>query len=93
MPSKENAKPEAQAELDRRERKMQIADRALYEIGIQLQSQRMELYQANQQTDQNPTEKSWLRNEQEMRNRKIVQEVVKSQAFGNSGTSNPRGRK
>ena len=39
---------EAQSELDRREWKMQNADRALYETGSQLQSQRMELYQANQ---------------------------------------------
>ena len=40
---------EAQSELDRREWKMQSADRALHEMGIQLDSQMMmELYQANQ---------------------------------------------
>ena len=43
---------EAQSELDRREWKMQNCDRALYDTGIQLQSQRMELDQANQLTDQ-----------------------------------------
>ena len=59
---------EAQSELDRREWKMQNADRALYDTGIQLQSQRMELDQANQLTDQTQREKSWLCDELEMRN-------------------------
>ena len=37
---------------------MQTADIALYEIGMQLQTQRMELYQTNQLTDQTQREKS-----------------------------------
>ena len=52
---------------------MQNADRALDEAGIQLQSQRMELYQANQLTNQTQREKSWLCNELEMRNRAFRQ--------------------
>ena len=47
-PFKENAQLRqlsgAQSELDRREWKMQNADIALYDTGIQIQSQRMELY-------------------------------------------------
>ena len=43
---------EAPSELDRREWKMQNADIALDETGMQFQSQRMELYRANQLTDQ-----------------------------------------
>ena len=39
---------EAQSELDRQELKMRCAYRALDESGIQLQSQRMELYLPNQ---------------------------------------------
>ena len=42
---------EAQSELDRREWRMRNADIVLYENGMQLQSQRMELYQANQLID------------------------------------------
>ena len=52
-----------QSELNRREWKMQGVDRALYESSIQLQSQRMELYQANKLTDQSHREESWLCNE------------------------------
>ena len=48
---------------------MQNAHIALYETGIQLQSQRMELYQANQVSDQAQREKSWLCEELDMRNR------------------------
>ena len=43
---------EAQAELDGREWERRNADLALYETGRQLESQRMELYQANQLSDQ-----------------------------------------
>ena len=73
-PSMENVQlrqkiTEAQSELDRREWRMQGADRALYETGIQLQSQRMEFSQANQLTGQTQREKSWLCNESEMKNR------------------------
>ena len=60
---------DAQSELVRRERRIENADIALYETGMQLQSQRMELYQANQLTDQTRREKSWLCDEVEMRNR------------------------
>ena len=48
---------EAQSELDRREWKVQSAVRALHESGIQLHSQRMELHQANQLTDQSQKRK------------------------------------
>ena len=48
---------------------MQHADIALCETGMQLQCQRMELYQSNQFTDQTPMEKSWLCDELEMRSR------------------------
>ena len=57
---------QAQSELDRRERKMQNADRALCDTGKQLQSRRMELYQANQLTDRTQRVKSWLCEELEM---------------------------
>ena len=48
---------EAQSELDRGEWRKQNADIALYETDMQLQSQRMELYHANQLTDQTRREK------------------------------------
>ena len=60
---------EAQPELDRREWKMRNADPALSETGMQLQSKRTELYQANQLTDQTRRERSWVCHELEMRNR------------------------
>ena len=60
---------DVQSELDIREWKMQNADRALYETGKELQSQRVELNQANQLTDQTRGEKSWLCDEIEMRNK------------------------
>ena len=53
---------------------MQNADIALYETGIQLHSQRMERYQANQLTDQTLREKSWLCDEVEMRSRAFQEE-------------------
>ena len=59
---------DVQDELDRRKWRMQNADIALYETGIQLQSQRMELYLANQVSDQAQREKSWLCEELDMRN-------------------------
>ena len=64
---------EAQSELDRREWTMCNADVALCETGMQLQSQRMELHQANHLTDQTRREKIWLFEELEMRN-KVFQE-------------------
>ena len=48
---------------------MRNSDVALYETGMQFQSQRMELYQANQLTDQTRRKKSWLCDEMEMKNR------------------------
>ena len=49
---------DAQADLDRREWDRRNADIVLYESGMQLQSQRMELHQANQLSDQTQREKS-----------------------------------
>ena len=49
---------EAHSDLDRREWERRVAGIALYEIGRQLVSQRMELYQANQLIDQAQREKS-----------------------------------
>ena len=60
---------EALSELDRREWRMRNADFAHHETGMQLQSHKMELYQANQLTDQTRSEESWLCDELEMRNR------------------------
>ena len=59
----------AQSELDTREPRMRNADIALYETGMQLQSQRVERDQSNQLTDQTRREKSWLCDGSEMRNR------------------------
>ena len=59
-----------QSELDRREWKKQNADIALSETGMQLQSQRMELHQANHLTDQTRREQSWLCDESEMQQKK-----------------------
>ena len=59
---------EAQSELDRREWRMQNADVALDETNMQIQSQRIERYQANHSTDQNRREKSSLCDELQMRN-------------------------
>ena len=50
---------EAQSEVDRQDLRMHCADRAIHESGIQLHSQRMELCQANQLSDQSHSEKSW----------------------------------
>ena len=58
---------DAQADLDRREWERLNADIALYETGMQLKSQRMELYQANQLSDQTQRE-NWLSEEVDMRN-------------------------
>ena len=49
-----------------------------HESGIQLQSQGMDLYQANQLTDQSRRAKSWLCEESEMRNRAFQDDRVKS---------------
>ena len=60
---------EAQSELDRREWRLQNAGIAHDETGMQLQSQRMELFQGNHLTDQTRREKSQLCDELEMRTR------------------------
>ena len=41
------------------ELRVETADRALHESGIQLHSQRMEFYQTKQLSDQSHKEKSW----------------------------------
>ena len=51
---------ESRAEIDREELERRSADIVLNETCRQLESQRMELYQASQSTDQAQREKSWL---------------------------------
>ena len=58
---------EAQSESHRRERRMRNVDIALHETGMPLQSQRMELYRANQLINQTRRKKSWLCDESDMR--------------------------
>ena len=50
---------EAQSELDKQELRVECAHRALHEASMQLHSQRKELHQANQLSDQSQREKSW----------------------------------
>ena len=57
---------------------MRNSDVPLYETGMQFQSQRMELYQANQLTDQTRREKSWLCDEVEMKNRAFQENHARS---------------
>ena len=57
---------------------MRNADIALYDTGRQLQSQRIKLYQANQLTDQTRREKSWLCDEQEMKNRAFQEDRARN---------------
>ena len=52
-----------------REWRMRNTEVAFSETGMQLQSQKMELYQANQLTDQTRREKSWLCDEFATRNK------------------------
>ena len=67
-----------ESELDRREWKMQSADGVLHESGIKFHSQRMELYQAKQSTDQFGEKQSWLCIEVKMRDRALQEDRVKS---------------
>ena len=67
---------EAQAEIDRKERERRNTDIALYESSRQLESQKMELYQANQLTDQAQREKSWLSGELVLRNRAFQEDCA-----------------
>ena len=69
---------EAQSVLDRSEWLMRNDDIALYETGMRPQSQRMELHQANQLTDQIRREKSWLCDELETRNRAFKEERARN---------------
>ena len=57
---------------------MRNADIAVYESGMQLQPQRMELYQANLLTDQTRREKSWLCDELQMRNRAVQKDHARN---------------
>ena len=57
---------------------MRNADPALSETGMQFQSQRMELYQANQLTDQTRSERSWVCDELEMRNRAFQEDRARN---------------
>ena len=79
---------EAQAGLDRREWERRDAGVALYETGGQLESQRMELYQANHLSDQAQREKSWRCEELDLRNKifqkdraKYFQEIEELRTF------------
>ena len=55
--------------MDRRNWERRIADIALCETNRKLESQRLELYQANQWADQAQREKNWLFGDLDMRNR------------------------
>ena len=68
---------DVQDEMDRRKWIMQKVHIALYETGIQLQCHRVELYQANQVSDQAQREKSWLCEELDMRNRAFQEDRAK----------------
>ena len=57
---------------------MQCAGRALQESGIQLHSQRRELHQAIQSTDQSQREKIFLCTELEMRDRALQEDHTRS---------------
>ena len=57
---------------------MRNADIALHETGMQLQSQRTELYQESQLTDQTRREKSWPSEELEMRNRSFQEDRARN---------------
>ena len=57
---------------------MRNADLALYETGMQLQSKMMELYQANQLSDQTRREKKWPCDELEMRNRAFQEDRARN---------------
>ena len=51
---------ETRSELNMQGLRIESADRALQETGLQLHSQRMELYQANHLSDHSKREKNWL---------------------------------
>ena len=69
---------EAQLELDKQELRVQCADRALHESGMQLQSQRMELYHANQLSDHSQREKSWPYTELDRKERLLPEDRMRS---------------
>ena len=68
---------EAQSELDRREWQRRNAAFALYDTVRQLESQRMELYQANQLFVQAQREKSWLCEKLNMRSKTFQEDRAK----------------
>ena len=57
---------------------MRNADITLYETGMQLQCQRVELHQANQLTDQTGREKSWLCEELKKKNQAFQQDRARN---------------
>ena len=65
---------EAQLELDKQELRDQCADRALHESGMPLQSQRMEVYQANH----SQREKSWPHTELDREERLLPEDRMRS---------------
>ena len=67
-----------QLELDKQELRDQCADRALHESGMQLQSQRMELYHANQLSDHSQREKSWPHTELDRKERLLPEDRMRS---------------
>ena len=67
-----------QMELDKQELRVQCADRALHESGMQLQSQRMELYQANQLSDHSQREKSWPHTELDRKETLLPEDRMRS---------------
>ena len=64
--------------LDKQELRVQCADRALHESSMQLQSQRMELHQANQLSDHSQREKSWLCTELDRKERLLQEDRMRS---------------
>ena len=66
---------EAEADMDKRNWEQRSADIALYETNQKLESQRLELHQANQWADQAQREQINLSGELEMRNARNCQEI------------------
>ena len=88
---------EAEAEMDTRNWERRNADIALYETDRELESQRLELYQANQCADQAQREKSNKSGELETRNRffqegraKKCQEIEDTRRICCEGTGSAR---
>ena len=58
--------------------RVERADRALQESGLQFHSQRMKLYQANKLSDHSMREKSWICVELDTREKVVQEDRVKS---------------